>query len=179
MILARSGYSTQGGFELYFEGRQGANLLWDQLFEAGKDLDVRAGTPNQSERIEAGMLSYLSDITPDMSPFEAGLGGFCEMTRDVGCLAFSALQDRQTPSRCIRPIEIEGPPLPHQGTFWPLEADGQVVGRVSSSCRAFDYDCNAAIGLVDQTHWAADTALTVHTEQGPRAALVKEKFWSR
>lgn len=46
---------------------------------AGKDLDIRAGAPIQTERVEGGLLSYLSDITADMTPFEAGLGHFCHM----------------------------------------------------------------------------------------------------
>ncbi len=179
MILARSGYSVQGGFELYFEGHEGAANLWDQLFEAGTDLDVRAGTPCQAERVEAGLLSYLSDITQDMTPFEAGLGAMCAMDKDVGCLGFAALKNKQSPNRQIRPIEIAGGPLPPQGTFWPVTAGGQTVGRVSSSCRAYDFDCNAGIALMNDSHWDPQTNVQVHTQDGPRDALVKEKFLGR
>lgn len=179
MILARSGYSVQGGFELYFEGRAGAETLWDQLMEAGRDLDVRAGSPCQAERVEAGMLSYLSDITPDMTPFEAGLGPLCAMEEDPGCLGWRALQARKTPRRQVRPIGIAGGQLPPQGTFWPVIAGGQAVGRISSSCRAYDFECNAAIGLIDRSHWDAGTAIEVHTPAGPREAIIKDKFWGR
>ncbi|WP_306113016.1 MULTISPECIES: dimethylsulfoniopropionate demethylase [unclassified Roseovarius] len=179
MVLARSGYSVQGGYELYFEGETGGDILWDQLMEAGRDLDVCAGCPCQAERVEAGLLSYLSDITPDMTPFEAGLGRFCDMERDPGCLGWDALQAKQTPTRQIRPIEIAGDPLPPQGTFWPVEAEGQRVGRISSSCRAYDFDCNAAIGLIDASHWEPGTAVQVHTPAGMREAEIKEKFWGK
>jgi len=43
MILARSGFSLQGGYELYYEDLDGADELWDTLLNAGADLDVRAG----------------------------------------------------------------------------------------------------------------------------------------
>ncbi len=179
MVLARSGYSVQGGYELYFEGGTGGDTLWDQLMEAGKDLDIRAGCPCQAERVEAGLLSYLSDITQDMTPFEAGLGKFCDMVRNAGCLGWAALQGKQTPSRQIRPVEIAGGPLPPQGRFWPVTAGGRSVGRISSSCRAHDFDCNAAIGLIDASHWHPGTALSVHTSDGPRDAVVRAEFWGR
>ena len=179
MILARSGYSVQGGYELYFEGERGGDVLWDQLMEAGRDLDVRAGSPCLSERVEAGMLSYLSDITQDMTPFEAGLGRMCDIDRDTGCLGLSALRAKRDPLRQVKPVEIAGDPLPPQGTFWPVTAGDRPVGRISSSARAFDFGVNAAIGLIDASHWEPGTALTVHTPVGPREAIVKETFWGR
>ncbi|MDP5219811.1 dimethylsulfoniopropionate demethylase [Ruegeria sp. 2205SS24-7] len=179
MILARSGFSTQGGFELYFEGAEGGDVVWNRLMEAGRDLDVRAGAPHQSERIESGMLSFLADITFDMTPFEAGLGSLCETERDIGCLGWAALREKREPDRQLRPIEIAGDPLPPQGAFWDVIADGRPVGRISSSCRAYSFDCNAAIGLIDRSHWKPGTALEILTSDGLREATVKEKFWGR
>lgn len=180
MILARSGYSVQGGYELYYEGETGGDLVWDQLMEAGKDLDVRAGSPVQAERVEAGLLSYLSDITQDMTPFEAGLGKMCDLENNLGCAGWEALKEKQHPDRQIRPIEIDGKPLPPQGEFWKVsDANGKVVGRISSSCRAYSYNCNAAIGLIDQSCWDAGTELIVQVPDGQRTARIARKFWGR
>ena len=179
MVLARSGFSGQGGFELYFEGTEGGAALWDALMEAGRDLDVRAGAPHQSDRIEAGMLSYLSDITQDMTPMEAGLGHLCELNRDVGCLGWDALRAKRKPERMLRPVEIAGDPLPPMGTFWEVRAGEQRAGRISSCCRAWDYGCNAAIGLLNREHWAPGTAVTIQTPVGPRDATVRDAFWGR
>ncbi|MEL6841504.1 MAG: dimethylsulfoniopropionate demethylase, partial [Pseudomonadota bacterium] len=63
MAIARSGYSKQGGFEIYVDGFKNGMPLWHALFDAGKDLDVHAGCPNLIERIEAGLLSYGNDMT--------------------------------------------------------------------------------------------------------------------
>ena len=179
MILARSGFSTQGGFELYFEGKTGGEVVWNQLFEAGRDLDVRAGAPNQSERVESGLLSYLSDIHQGVTPIEAGLGNFCELDNDLGCVGWAALREKREPARQLRPIEIDGPPLPPQTSFWSVTANGERVGHISSSCRAFSFNCNAAIAIINNSHWAPGTALEVHTPDGSRDAVVKDKFWGR
>ena len=179
MILARSGYSVQGGFELYFEGRDGAEQLWDDLMEAGRDLDVPAGVPCQPERVEAGMLSYQSDITPDMTPFEVGLGSMCAKNQNPGCLGWSALKEKQSPQRQIRAVEIAGGPLPPQKDFWQVSDGHRNVGRISSSSRAYDFDCNAAIGLIDASHWMPGIEVQIHTPDGPREGIIKEKFWGR
>ena len=79
MVIARSGWSRQGGFEIYLEGSENGEALWDLLFEAGQDLDIRAGCPNYIERISSGLLSYGSDVTDEHTPFEAGLAKFCNL----------------------------------------------------------------------------------------------------
>ncbi len=56
-------------------------------------------------------------------------------------------------------------------------AKGKRVGQVTSAAKSPDYDTNVAIGMVRMTHWDEGTALEVHTQDGPRAATVHEKFW--
>ena len=65
LLIARSGYSKQGGFEIYVEGeRIWACRLWDRaLCGWRRILQVRAGGPNLIERIEGGLLSYGNDMT--------------------------------------------------------------------------------------------------------------------
>ncbi len=179
MILARSGYSLQGGYELYFEGGDGS-VLWERLVDAGQDLDVKAGSPCQAERVEGGLLSYLSDITPDMTPFEAGLGRFCHLDADTGCLGLAALRAKREPVRQVRPIEIDGDALPPMTAFWPLtSADGAPAGRVSSAARSWSYGLNIGIALVDRAHWDAGVALRVVTSEGERDARVLSGFPGR
>lgn len=179
MILARSGYSLQGGYELYFEGTDGS-AIWDRLMEAGKDLDVRAGSPCQAERVEGGLLSYLSDITPDMTPFEAGLGKFCHLDTDTGCIGLKALRAKSKPSRQIRPLRIEGGTLPPMATFWDLATtDGKNAGRVSSAALSYDAGYNVGIGLIHKDHWNVGTQLIAQTPDGERKVTIEDKFWGR
>ena len=63
LVIARSGYSKQGGFEIYVEGSDIGMDLWNTLMEAGRPYDVWAGCPNLIERIEGGLLSYGNDMT--------------------------------------------------------------------------------------------------------------------
>jgi len=51
------------------------------------------------------------------------------------------------------------------------------VGRVTSAAKSPDFGTGVAIGMVRMTHWEAGTELAVHTQDGPRRAIVQEAFW--
>ena len=178
MAVARSGYSKQGGFEIYVDGTKNGMPLWNALMEAGKALDVNAGCPNLIERIEGGLLSYGNDMTRENTPHECGLGRFCSTQTAIGCVGRDALLRvaKEGPTQQIRAISIEGD-IPVCNQVWPLMAKGKRVGQVTSAAKSPDYDTNVAIGMVRMTHWDEGTSLEVHTQDGLRAATVHEKFW--
>ena len=178
MVIARSGFSHQGGFEIYLDGTEYGEALWDRLMKAGQDLDVRAGCPNGIERVEAGLLSYGGDVTRDHTPFEAGLGKYCHLDRNTACLGHAALKAKQEPSRQIRPVEIEGHAIPPLGHPWPLkDGEGNPVGCVSAAAWSPAFRTNVAIAMVDRAHWTPGTHLIVDAPDGPRTVRVREKFW--
>ena len=178
MAIARSGYSKQGGFEIYVDGTENGMPLWNALFEAGKDLDVRAGCPNLIERIEAGLLSYGNDMTRANTPHECGLGRFCSTQTAIGCVGRDALLRvaKEGPTQQIRAISITGD-LPPCDRPWPLMAKGKRVGQVTSAANSPDYKTNVAIGMVRMTHWDEGTKLSVQTPDGDFPAVVSENFW--
>ncbi|MEL7013379.1 MAG: dimethylsulfoniopropionate demethylase, partial [Pseudomonadota bacterium] len=154
LVVARSGYSKQGGFEIYVEGSDIAMPLWHVLMEAGRDLDVHAGCPNLIERIEGGLLSYGNDMTDDNTPHECGLGRFCNTQSAIGCIGRDALLRvaAEGPVQQVRPISIDGGPLPPCDRWWSVRAGDTVVGRVSSAAWSPDFQTNVAIGMVRTTN---------------------------
>ena len=179
LAVARSGYSKQGGFEIYVHGWDVGMPLWNALMEAGADLDVRAGCPNLIERVEGGLLSYGNDMTRINTPHECGLEKFCGVQTAIGSVGRDALLrvEIDGPNRQIRPIEIAGD-IPRCDRAWPLMAGDRRVGQVTSAARSPDFDTNVAIGMVRMTHWDAGTELRVETQDGPRDAVVRETFWA-
>jgi dimethylsulfoniopropionate demethylase len=179
LVVARSGYSKQGGFEIYVEGSDIGMPLWNALFAAGEDLNVRAGCPNGIERVEAGLLSYGNDMTDDNTPHECGLGRFCDTQTAIGCIGRDALLRvaKEGPVQQVRPIAIDGEAVPGCDRAWPLFANGKRVGQVTSAAWSPDFQTNVSIGMVRMTHWDAGTKLEVETPDGMRGATVQEKFW--
>ncbi len=181
LVIARSGYSKQGGYEVYVEGSDIAMPLWNALMEAGADLDVRAGCPNAIERIEGGLLSYGNDMTRENTPHECGLGKFCNTATAIGCVGRDALLRvaKEGPVKQIRAIEIETKALPTCDRAWPVMAGKKQVGVVTSAAQSPSFGCGVGIGMVRMTHWDDGTELRVQTQDGVFPATVNEEFWDK
>ncbi|WP_170786689.1 dimethylsulfoniopropionate demethylase [Ruegeria lacuscaerulensis] len=180
LAVARSGYSKQGGFEIYVEGSDIGMPLWNALFAAGEDLNVRAGCPNLIERIEGGLLSYGNDMTDDNTPHECGLGKFCNTHTAIGCIGRDALLRvaKEGPVQQIRPIAIDGAAVPPCDRPWPVYVDGRRVGQVTSAAWSPDFGTNVSIGMLRLSHWEAGTQVEVETPDGMRSAIVQAHFWT-
>jgi dimethylsulfoniopropionate demethylase len=178
-VIARSGYSRQGGFEIYVEGGQNGMPLWDAIMEAGQDLEVRAGCPNLIERIEGGLLSYGNDMTRSNTPYECGLGKFCNIQTAIGCVGRDALlrQAMDGPSKQIRPISIEGDAVPGCDRPWPILYEDDQVGQVTSAAWSPDMGTNVAIGMIERPFWKPGRRLTVDCPDGPRTLTVRDSFF--
>ena len=96
MYIARSGWSKQGGFEIYLNDFGLGEKIWDDFFEKGKDLNVGAGCPNLIERIESGLLSFGADATYETTPFECGLDQYVSLEADIESLSINALEETKT-----------------------------------------------------------------------------------
>ena len=175
MLVARSGYSKQGGVEIYVPGWENGLPLWDALMDAGRDLDVRVGCPNLIERVEGGLLSYGADMTREHTAYEAGLGRYC--SPDAPCVGREALarEAAEGPKRMIRSLSVEGGRLPTAARPWPLYADGERVGRISIAVWSPDFETNVALGMVERSHWTDGTRLEAETPEGLRPAVVRER----
>ena len=69
LVLSRTGWSGELGFEIYLEDRNYGDQLWERVMEAGKPYDIKPAAPNTIRSIEGGLLSYVSDITLNDNPF--------------------------------------------------------------------------------------------------------------
>ncbi len=92
-LIARSGWSKQGGYEIYVENTKSGLDLYDKLFEVGKEFDVKPGCPNLIERIESALLSYGNDMDNDDNPFECGLDKYVNLDSEVNFLGKEKLKE--------------------------------------------------------------------------------------
>ncbi len=181
-IVARSGFSKQGGFEIYIENAKYAEDIWDAFFEAGKSLNVAAGCPNGIERVEAGLLSYGNDMTIINNPIECGLERFCKKGIDshtgkvkhfIGDKALNDIMQNGV-TQMIRSIEIDGGPVPPCIEPWPIDHKNKIVGQITSAAYSPDFQTNVALGMISQECWNEGDQINVHTPDGIRYAIVHE-----
>jgi len=92
-LIARSGWSKQGGYEIYVENTESGLALYDKLFEAGKEFNVKPGCPNLIERIESALLSYGNDMDNNDNPLECGLDKYVNLDTEVNFLGKEKLKE--------------------------------------------------------------------------------------
>ena len=90
-LIARSGWSKQGGYEIYVENRETGQSLYDELFLAGKEFQVKPGCPNLIERIESGLLSAGNDFDYQDNPYECNFDKYIDIESDINFLGKNAL----------------------------------------------------------------------------------------
>ena len=90
-LVARSGWSKQGGYEIYVENREAGQSLYDELFLAGKEFQVKPGCPNLIERIESGLLSAGNDFDNQDNPYECNFDKYIDIESDINFLGKNAL----------------------------------------------------------------------------------------
>ena len=82
-LIAQSGWSKQGGYEVYVQNTEAGLKLYDHLFEIGKEFNVKPGCPNLIERIESGLLSHGNDMDNGDNPYECGFDKYINIDSDV------------------------------------------------------------------------------------------------
>jgi dimethylsulfoniopropionate demethylase len=92
-LIAKSGWSKQGGYEIYVEHSDSGLALYDKLFEVGKEFNVKPGCPNLIERIESALLSYGNDMDNGDNPLECGLDKYVNLDTEVNFLGKDKLKE--------------------------------------------------------------------------------------
>lgn len=163
-LIARSGYSGQGGFEVYLQGVEFGPALWDAVWEAGQSHGIAPGSPNLPERIEAGLLSYGNEMTRHDNPLECGLERYCDLEADIDCLGIDALRRIAAAgvARRIQGLLFDGAPCPPCSSPWPVLTDGgRQVGHVTSAAYSPRAGKNVALAMLDSEISTADGLLRV------------------
>ncbi|MBT3559121.1 MAG: dimethylsulfoniopropionate demethylase [Rhodospirillales bacterium] len=167
-VIARSGWSKQGGFEIYVDREDLALELWDALWEAGQPFEIRPGCPNHIERIEGGLLSYGNDMTRAHNPLECGLDRYCHVDRPIEALGRDAVAKvmAEGTRRLVRGLKIDGGPVPPTTDEWSVQVNGKHVGGVTSSAYSPDLASTVAFAMMDKGFWDVGLAVKVVLPDG-------------
>ena len=91
MIISKTGFSKQSGYEILLTNPNNGTLLWDLIIQKGKEFNIRVGCPNMIERVENDLLSYGNEMTNKDTPYDCGLGKYCNLDTDYDFIGKSAL----------------------------------------------------------------------------------------
>ena len=172
-IIARSGYSRQDGFEIYFKGFEDhfdatelGEKLWDTIWEVGQKFNISPGCPNLIDRIEAGLLSYGNDFTKENNPLECGLEKYCNESDNhefVGKEALKKIKSLGIKQK-IRGIIFEGEPYSPNGKLLNIFSEkNNKIGQITSGIYSPSLKKNIGLSMILKDYWDIGQKVVVET----------------
>lgn len=168
-LIARSGYSKQGGFEIYLQGGHLGSDLWDMIWQAGQAHNITPGCPNLIERIEGGLMSYGNEFTRDNNPLECGFESLCYFGDDIAYIGKDSLRKiaEQGPQKLLRGIKFGDVKAPPCAKPFPVTTrDGIPLGQITSGIYSPRLECNVGMSMIAKGYWEFGTKIIVHTPDG-------------
>ncbi len=161
MIVSRTGYTGEAGFELYCAAADGAQL-WRMLLDAGDSyglLPVGLGA-RDTLRLEKGYALYGHEITADIMPLEARLGWITKLNKGdfMGREALIKAKEAGVPRNLIA-LKLGTSGVPREG--YPVLCAGAEVGYVTSGTMSPSLKQGIALALVEKSVADTDTALEI------------------
>jgi len=151
IILSRTGYTGELGYELYFKGSESeAENIWNKLFEAGKNYDIQpiGLGARDSLRLEMGYCLYGNDIDQTTNTIEAGLGWITKLNKKefIGKDSLIEIKRKGLSKKLVPLISVEKA-FPRHG--YDLSVEGVVVGKITSGTVSPVLEKAIALGYVE------------------------------
>ncbi len=180
VLVARTGYTGEDGFELFFN-RVYAERLWNVLLEAGQPqglLPVGLGA-RDTLRLEAKMALYGNDLDARTNPLEAGLGWAVKFDKGDFCGKRSLERLKSAGlRRKLVGFEMQDKAIARHG--YPVQSGGQKVGVVTSGAPSPSLGKNIGLAYVPVELSAIGTNFEVLVRDRPiNAVVVKTPFYTR
>ncbi|HSH42598.1 MAG TPA: glycine cleavage T C-terminal barrel domain-containing protein [Arenicellales bacterium] len=178
LIVSRTGWSSELGYELYLRDGTRGDELWEKIMAAGRPFGLKPGHTSTIRRIEGGMLSYHADADINTNPYELGMDRLVNLDMETDFIGKAAL--RRIPENGVSRRQvglcIEGPPLKGPNTsFWAVSKAGRDAGKVTSAVYSPRLEKNIALAMVSADCAGIGTAVEVTLPDGPAPATVVER----
>lgn len=168
MILSRTGYTGELGFELYFRGNfDDARKVWDSIMEAGKEFGIEAvGLGSRDTlRLEKGYCLYGNDIDETTNTIEAGLGWITKVDKgDFNAKdALVKVKEEKPKRRLVGFVSDAEKFIPRKD--YKIFADGEQIGHVTSGNISPMLNKPIGMGYVTVEHKSPGTKIEIEARK--------------
>ncbi len=176
IIASRTGYTGEDGFEFY-AAPEVIGKLWDKLMEKGvKPCGLGC---RDTLRFEVGLPLYGHELSPEITPIEAGLGMFVKTDKEefIGKEAIVA-QKAAGITRKIVGVELADKAIPRAG--YEIWADGRCIGTVTTGYHSISTDKSVCMALIEKAFATVGTPVEVKIRKKMFPGTVcKKRFYEK
>ena len=162
-LIARSGWSKQGGFEVYVQNTKSGQKLYDHFFNIGKEFNVGPGCPNLIERIESALLSYGNDFDNNDNPFECGFDQYVNLDSDINFLGKEKLKKIKSEGIKKRlmgvKIDIKEINLTRSQNLY--DENNNEIGELRSACYSPHFGKVIGIAMINNSSWNVSQSVKI------------------
>ncbi|WP_307328561.1 glycine cleavage system aminomethyltransferase GcvT [Evansella vedderi] len=182
ILVSRTGYTGEDGFELYLAADKG-EALWNKLLDAGKVDGLRPCGLGARDtlRFEARLALYGQELTSNISPLEAGIGFVVKTNKERDFIGKEALtkQKEEGLKRKLVGIEVTGRGIPRHG-YKVLSPSGEEVGYITSGTQSPSLKKSLGLALLSVEYAEVGTELKVEVRKKKvDAVVIKTPFYKR
>ncbi len=180
VLLSTTGYTGSGGCEIYFKNED-AFKIWDAVFEAGKEFDIKpiGLGARDTLRLEMGFCLYGHEINDSVSPLEGGLGWITKFVDHKNFINKVALlkQKQEGVSRKVVGLEMIDRGIPRQG-YEVVDEQGNLIGHICSGTQGPSVQKAIGTALVNSAFSKINTEIFVKIrDKALKAVVVKMPFY--
>ena len=177
MIISRTGYTGERGFELYHQPDQSLQL-WEAIFQVGKDFGIQPVGLGARDtlRLEMKYCLYGNDIDQTTNPLEAGLGWITKLSKNdfIGKAALLKIKEQGVARKLIAFEMVERAIPRHACLIW---VNDRQVGIVTSGTQSPSLNKGIGLGYLTSQYTSIGTEILIDIRgKKVKAKVIKPPF---
>lgn len=182
IMISRTGYTGEDGFELYVAADR-TEELWDSLLKTGSEFALKPCGLGARDtlRLEAALSLYGHELSESISPLEAGIGFAVKTKKDSDFIGKKALigQKEKGLEKRIKGFELIGKGIAREG-YKVLSESGSEIGYVTSGTKSPTIGKSIGLALVSPADLAVGTRIRIEIRSKTvDAQVIDTPFYKR
>ena len=165
-LIAQSGWSKQGGYEIYVEDTNSGLELYDYLFDIGQEFNVKPGCPHLIERIESALFSYGNDMDNNDNPFECGFDKYVNLDSDVEFLGKQELIKikKEGIKKKLMGVFINTKEISVTESIEIKDQSNNAIGELRSGVFSPHFNKSIGIAMINKPYWEMKQSMIIEID---------------